>query len=187
MIRRVNTKNMILTAFFTALIAVGAFIKIPNPFFPVPFTLQGVFCACGASSRLKIRLTGGYRLHHHGASRLACVHGTSRPSIYFSAHFRLFTGFIATAYIIGKVSELNEEFTYTKAFASSYAGLFVQYALGISYMYVIYNFYNKSPIGFWALVSAMSLYFLKDIILYSVVASVSVVLRKSLSPILQER
>ena len=34
-------KNMILCALFAALIAVGAFIKIPGPF--VPFTLQYLF------------------------------------------------------------------------------------------------------------------------------------------------
>ncbi|AGI38450.1 hypothetical protein Clst_0347 [Thermoclostridium stercorarium subsp. stercorarium DSM 8532] len=188
MIRRVNTKNMILTAFFTALIAVGAFIKIPNPFFPVPFTLQGVFCALAGlllGSKYGSLAVTVYIIM--GLLGLPVFTAPAGPQYIFQPTFGFLLGFIATAYIIGKVSELNEEFTYTKAFASSYAGLFVQYALGISYMYVIYNFYNKSPIGFWALVSAMSLYFLKDIILYSVVASVSVVLRKSLSPILQER
>ena len=36
--RKITTKDMIMCALFTALIAVGAFIKVPVPV--VPFTLQ---------------------------------------------------------------------------------------------------------------------------------------------------
>ena len=39
--RKITTKGMIMCALFTALIAVGAFIKVPVPV--VPFTLQFLF------------------------------------------------------------------------------------------------------------------------------------------------
>lgn len=39
--QKINTKNLILCALFSALIAVGAFIRIPIPV--VPFTLQFLF------------------------------------------------------------------------------------------------------------------------------------------------
>ena len=39
--RKITTKDMIMCALFTALIAVGAFIKVPVPV--VPFTLQFLF------------------------------------------------------------------------------------------------------------------------------------------------
>ena len=39
--KKINTKDMIMCALFTALIAVGAFIKVPVPV--VPFTLQFLF------------------------------------------------------------------------------------------------------------------------------------------------
>lgn len=39
--QKINTKNLILCALFTALIVVGAFIRIPIPV--VPFTLQFFF------------------------------------------------------------------------------------------------------------------------------------------------
>ncbi|MEG1366136.1 MAG: biotin transporter BioY, partial [Oscillospiraceae bacterium] len=38
---KISTKDLILCALFTALIAVGAFIRIPIPI--VPFTLQFLF------------------------------------------------------------------------------------------------------------------------------------------------
>jgi len=186
-IHRLNVKNMILIALFTALIIVGAFIKIPNPFFPVPFTLQGVFCA----------LTGLLLGAKHGSLAVAVyiIMGLaglpvftmpSGPQYIFQPTFGFLIGFIATAYIIGKVSESDRNFTYVRAFAASYLGLLIQYIIGILYMYMIYNLYSKNPVGFWALVSGMSLYFLKDVILYTIVASVSVVLRKRIILLLQD-
>lgn len=188
MIHKLNTRNMILIALFTALITVGAFIKIPNPFFPVPFTLQGVFCAL-AGLLLGPKL-GSYAVGLYiamGLVGLPVFTLPSGPQYIFQPTFGFLAGFVATAYIIGKVSESEGAFTHLKAFSASYLGLLVQYAIGIIHMYIIYNFYRQSPTGFWALVSSMSLYFLKDIILYSLIASVSVVLKKRMAPVLQDR
>ncbi|NLM11808.1 MAG: biotin transporter BioY [Clostridiaceae bacterium] len=181
MIHKFNIKSMILIALFTALIAVGAFIKIPNPFFPVPFTLQGVFCAFAGlllGSKRGACSVGLYVIM--GLMGFPVFTLPSGPQYIFQSTFGFLIGFIATAYIIGKGSEISGSFTQIKAFAASYLGLFVQYLIGIVHMYVIYNFYNKSPIGFWALVSSMSLYFLKDLMLFSFVASVSPIIKKRL-------
>lgn len=188
MVHNSKTRNMILVALFTALIIVGAFIKIPNPFFPVPFTLQGVFCAMAGLLLGSKYGSGAVALYIvMGLAGLPVFTMPSGPQYIFQPTFGFLIGFAATAFIIGKVTELNSAFTYVKAFMASYLGLIVQYALGILHMYLVYNFYNKSPIGFWALASSMSLYFLKDLILYSVVASISVVLRKRMVPILHNR
>lgn len=40
---RTHTRQMILAALFTALTAIGAFIKIPIPPYPIPMTLQTAF------------------------------------------------------------------------------------------------------------------------------------------------
>ena len=39
--KHLNTRNLILVALFTALTAIGAFLRIPMPM--VPFTLQNLF------------------------------------------------------------------------------------------------------------------------------------------------
>ena len=66
--RKITTKDMIMCALFTALIAVGAFIKVPVPV--VPFTLQFLFTMLaglimggrlGASQRWIIRCAGACR------------------------------------------------------------------------------------------------------------------------------
>lgn len=188
MVHNSNIKNMILIALFTALIIVGAFIKIPNPFFPVPFTLQGVFCALAGLLLGSKRGSGAVALYIiMGLVGLPVFTLPSGPQYIFQPTFGFLVGFVATAFIIGKFAESNGSFTHIKAFLASYLGLFVQYVIGILHMYLIYNFYNKSPIGFWALVTSMSLYFMKDLILYSIVASVSVVLRRRMVPILNGR
>jgi len=182
MIQKSGIKIMILIALFTALIIVGAFIKIPNPFFPVPFTLQGVFCALAGlvlGSKRGACAVGLYIVM--GLSGLPVFTLPSGPQYIFQPTFGFLLGFVATAYIIGKVSEPEGSFTPAKAFAASYLGLFVQYVIGILHMYAIYNFYNNRPTGFWALVSGMALYFLKDLILFSFVASVSPVIKRRLA------
>lgn len=179
MIHKLNVKSMILIALFVALIAVGAFIKIPNPFFPVPFTLQGVFCVFAGLLLGSKRGSCAVAIYIiMGLLGFPVFTLPSGPQYIFQPTFGFLLGFIATAYIIGKATEAEGGLTLIKAYAASYIGLIVQYAIGIFYMYLIYNFYNKSPIGFWALVSSMSLYFLKDLILFSFVASVSIMIRK---------
>lgn len=180
-----GTKNMIHVALFTSLITVGAFIKIPNPFFPVPFTLQGVFCAL-AGFLLGSR-KGSYAVILYivmGLAGFPVFTMPSGPQYVFQPTFGFLPGFVATACITGKISESSGNFTYVKAFSASFLSLLVQYITGILYMYMIYNYYNKSPIGFWALVSSMSPFFLKDIVLYSFTAAISVELRKRLIPLL---
>ena len=41
--RKTEIRNIVLIALFAALMIVGAYLKIPNPFFPVYFTFQTIF------------------------------------------------------------------------------------------------------------------------------------------------
>lgn len=177
--QKFNIKSMILIALFTALIVVGAFIRIPNPFFAVPFTLQGVLCAFAGLLLGSKRGSCAVALYIvMGLLGFPVFTLPSGPQYIFQPTFGFLIGFIAAAYIIGKVSECAGGFTQVKAFTASYSGLLIIYIIGILYMYLIYNFYSKSPIGIWALVSSMSLYFLKDMILFIFVAVASVPVRK---------
>lgn len=186
MIHKLTIKNMILISLFVSLITVGAFIKIPNPFFPVPFTLQGIFCAFAGLMLGSKRGACAVALYViMGLLGFPVFTLPSGLQYVFQPTFGFLLGFIATAYIVGKSAELFPETggspSYTlriKAFLTSYLGLIAQYAIGLLYMYMIYNLYNKSPTGFWALVSNMSLYFLKDFILFSVFAAISATVRK---------
>lgn len=177
--RKSSVKKMILVALFSALMVVGAYIKIPNPFFPVLFTFQGVFCAYAGlllGANLGAAAIAVYICM--GLAGLPVFSVPAGPQYIFNPTFGFLLGFLSAAWIIGKISGQRKQITYLKAFAASFSGLFFIYAIGTGYMYLIYHFYNKSPVGFWALASGMALYFVKDFILFLFVAVSSVQIKK---------
>lgn len=177
--QKTNVKKMILVAFFSALMVVGAYIKIPNPFFPVFFTFQGVFCAFSGlllGANLGAAAVALYIVM--GLTGLPVFSSPAGPQYVLNPTFGFLLGFLAAAYIIGRVSERKQEFTRAKAFLASFLGLFVIYGTGIGYMFLIRNFYSNSAVGFWVLASSMSLYFIKDLILFILVAISSVQIKK---------
>lgn len=174
-----SIKKMALVALFAALMVVGAYLKIPNPFFPVFFTFQGVFCAFAGlmlGANLGAASIGLYILM--GLAGLPVFTAPSGPHYVFHPTFGFLLGFLAAAWTMGKISNQKSGFTLLKAFIASFSGLLAIYVIGIGYMYLIYNFYNNTPAGIWALASGMSLYFLKDLILFIAVAILSVQIKK---------
>lgn len=144
-----KVRDMAYCAIFAVLIAVGAFIKIPVPV--CPFTLQFFFTSMagivlgkkkGAISVILYTLLGlaGLPIFAEGGG----IWYILKPT------FGYMLGFIAGAYVTGA---LAEKFRYSKIslFASSLAGLFFVYSLGMIYYYIIGNYLINAPIGIGAL------------------------------------
>ena len=138
--RKLKTKQMVLCSIFTALIIIGAFIKIPLPI--VPVTLQIVFTNLaglvlgsnlGALSVLIYILLGlaGVPVFTSGGG-LAYV---LRPT------FGYLIGFVLGTYVAGKIVEKQEEFSIKRYIAASFVNLAIVYAVGVSYMYFMQNVY----------------------------------------------
>lgn len=173
---------MVLISLFSALMVVSTYLKIPNPLFPVFFTFQPVFCAfaglllgakCGAAAvALYIAM---------GLAGLPVFSAPAGPQYVLNPTFGFLLGFLAAAWIIGKISEQKTEFTTGKAFLASAIGLLAIYTAGIGYMFLILRFYNNSPTGLGTLISGMSLYFVKDLILYLPVAVFSPQIKKRIT------
>lgn len=177
--RNSNVKKMALVALFSALMVVGAFLKIPNPFFPVFFTFQGVFCAFAGlllGAKLGAAAVGLYIVM--GLAGLPVFSAPAGPQYIFNPTFGFLLGFLAAAWIIGKISEMKTEFTIGKAFIASFSGLLAIYTAGIGYMFLIRRFYSDNPAGLGALISGMTPYFIKDLILFILVAVISVQIKK---------
>lgn len=148
--KKLTTKDMIMCALFTALIAVGAFIKIPIPV--VPFTLQFLFTTLAGlilGPRLGAISTGVYvALGLVGLPIFAEGGGiwyVLKPS------FGYLIGFIIGAYITGLISERMKKDNFKGFLAANFAGLLIVYAMGMAYYYVICNFVIDTPIAFWPL------------------------------------
>lgn len=145
-----RTHTLILRALFVALIAVGAFIRIPVPV--VPFTLQYLFTMLaglllgskqGAASVLVYTLLGliGLPVFTEGGG-LAYV---------FKPSFGYIIGFIAGAYVTGAIANAVPSPSYRRTLAANFTGLGLVYLFGMGYYYIISHFYLGTGIGLWPL------------------------------------
>ena len=136
-------RQMILIAIFAALTGIGAFIKIPTPI--VPYTLQYLFCAYSG-----IFLGGRDGLYSQilyisiGLVGFPIFASGGGPAYILQPTFGYWLGFAAGAYIIGVLIEKIKTISFVKIFSTITLGLMMVYAFGVSYMYIIVNFYlNK--------------------------------------------
>ena len=148
---KLSTKSLILCSLFAALIAVGAFIKIPIPV--VPFTLQVLFTTLAGlllGPKLGAISVGIYLLI--GLIGIPVFTQGGGPSYIFQPTFGYLIGFVLGAYVIGLCVEKFKEINFKNLFIASLIGLIVVYVLGVVYMYIIYNFYIGNEMGVWVAV-----------------------------------
>ncbi len=148
--RKFSMRDMTLCALFTALTAVGAFIRIPVPV--VPFTLQFLF------TMLAGLLLGG-KLGAVSVALYAFLGLVGLPIFaegggfwyILKPSFGYIIGFIVASYVTGKMTEKLDGLTFGKILAANFTGLAIVYGVGMVYYYVICNFVINSPIGLWPL------------------------------------
>lgn len=147
--KQLNTRDMVLSAMFIALITIGAFIKVPVP--NMPFTLQFLFTNL-AGIILGANLGGLSVLIYVLAGLIGIPVFTTGggPGYIFYPTFGFLIGFILGTYISGKFLE-NREFNKKNIFLASIINLLIVYVLGMIHYYFISNFYSDSPIGVGAL------------------------------------
>lgn len=147
--KQLNTRDMVLSAMFIALITIGAFIKVPVP--NMPFTLQFLFTNL-AGIILGANLGGLSVLIYVLAGLIGIPVFTTGggPGYIFYPTFGFLIGFILGTYISGKFLE-NREFNKKNIFLASIINLLIVYLLGMIHYYFISNFYSDSPIGVGAL------------------------------------
>ena len=145
-----KTQEMILTAMFTTLTAVGAFIKIPVPV--VPFTLQFLF------TMLAGLLLGGKRgaasvglYMFLGLAGLPVFAGGGGLWYVVNPSFGYIIGFCLAAFVTGKMAEGLSVWTTKNLLAVNLTGLIIVYAVGMAYYYFVSNYLIHTPIGLWPL------------------------------------
>ncbi len=146
-----KTRTICFCALFTALTAVGAFIRIPVPV--VPFTLQFLF------TMLAGLLLGGRRggisvlvYLALGLVGLPIFTEGGGPWYIFKPTFGYLIGFAVAAFVTGRMAERNRENRLSAYLAANFVGLAIVYAAGMIYCYVISNFVLGTPLGLWPLV-----------------------------------
>ncbi len=148
--RGIKAQELVYCGIFTALIAVGAFIKIPVPV--VPFTLQFLFTMLAGlllGSRLGAVSVAVYMIL--GLVGLPVF--TEGGGIWYvlKPSFGYIIGFCAGAYVTGKMVEKAQKLTIAKYLLANFTGLFIVYGMGMIYYYIICNYVIHTPIGVWPL------------------------------------
>lgn len=152
-----TTRQLVRTALFSALTAVGAFLKIPLG--PSAITLQFFFTAmagcllgsgCGALSQLIYVALGllGLPVFTAGGGFSYVLHPT----------FGFLLGLIPAAWVIGRLARSTRSFW--RIALAALAGLAVLYAVGLPYMAMILNGYMGKGMDLSAILWAGMLPFL---------------------------
>jgi biotin transport system substrate-specific component len=171
---KLTTKELLITALFTALMAAGAFIRIPFPLLPV--TLQTFICAL-AGMVLGPRL-GAISMAVYTLLGLAGVPIFAKGggiAYVFDTSFGFILGFIACAAVVGMISSKTKKPSFLNNLKALVPGLIVTYAIGISYMLLIMRVYmGNEQAGLIFLLGANLPYIIKDIVLYIIIAAAGV-------------
>ena len=141
-----RTKNLMYCSLFTALIAVGAFIKIPIPV--VPFTLQFLFTTLAGlllgSKKGTISVAAYMVLDLVGLPIFSEGGGIW---YVFKPSFGYIIGFCIGTYVTGLMAERMKEKTIPGYLAANFTGLLIVYAVGMIYYYLICNYVINTPIA----------------------------------------
>lgn len=145
-----ETKNLVRVSLFVALIAAGAFIKIPVPV--VPFTLQFLFTTLAGillGARLGSLSVVCYILL--GLFGLPIFAGGGGPAYVFQPTFGYLIGFAVGTYVTGTIANRVPQPDTKRLVLADFAGLLIVYAFGMFYYWLIYRFYLGTGIAFWTL------------------------------------
>ena len=144
-----DTKGMVLCALFAALIAVGAFLKIPIPY--VPITLQFLFTnLAGLLLGKKRGLIAVCVYIFVGLVGIPVFTQGGGLGYVFQPTFGYIIGFALGTWLAGLICEHGENNHKTYLLAG-FANFAVVFAIGLPYYYLIVNYYLRKPIAASAL------------------------------------
>ena len=148
--KKLSTREMVLCALFAALIAVGAFIRVPVPV--VPFTFQFLFTMLAGlllGGRLGATSVSLYLMM--GLAGLPVFAEGGGFGYILKPSFGYLIGFCVASYVTGVMANKDAHPTFRRLLLANFAGLAIVYAMGLAYYYVICNYVIGTPIAMWPL------------------------------------
>lgn len=178
--RKSNFYYLTISAMFTALIAVGAFIKVPMPF--LPFTMQTFFTmlACFLLPKKYSAISAGLYLVL-GLVGLPIFTSGGGLGYVLNPGFGYLIGFIVANYFSGHLLERRESLKTTDYFVAGVTNIALIYVCGLLYWYMLANVFTSNSIGLWPLIMNGFLLTLPgDLVKLAVAVPVALRLRKYL-------
>lgn len=152
---KLSSKHIAICGMFSALIVVGAFIKvdIPLPLYTMHFTLQWFFVMMAA-------MLLGARLGSLSVLVYLCIGLMGVPvfaagggiGYVFRPGFGFLLGFAASAFVMGLICEKINKNRYELWIGTSSVGLLIYYTIGAIYFYLIKNIYVGESVAFQKIV-----------------------------------
>ncbi len=149
---KISAKRMITIGLFTALLAIGAFIKVP--FYPVSFTMQ-TFVAVMAGMILGAK-DGAIAVAIYiiiGLAGVPIFTTGGGPMYVFQPTFGYLPGMILAALVSGVLYK-KAGGKFMKVLLSGIAGMLLIYATGVPYLYLMLNYYIGKTTTFAGVLSA---------------------------------
>ena len=163
-----KTRDITMISLFTALIIVGAFIKIQLPICPI--TLQVVFTTMAGvllGGKKGAAAVGVYIIL--GLIGLPVFTGGGGIGYVLHPTFGFIIGFMLGAYLTGTIAQSGEP-TVKRLLIGSLAGLILIFAMGIVYCWAINRFWLSSSVSTWQILSMCLLPLPADIILCGLIS-----------------
>ncbi len=146
-----KVRDLVLCSLFVALVIVGTFIRIPIPV--LPFTLQLLFTMlAGLLLGPKLGATSVIIYIILGLIGIPVFTEGGGIGYIFKPTFGYIVGFAVGAYATGKIANKGKNPSMRRLLIANFIGLFIVYAFGMIYYYIISKFYLASPIGVKAII-----------------------------------
>ena len=148
---RLSLREMILCAMFVALVAAGAFIRIPVG--TDVYTLQFLFTLLAGlllGARLGATAVATYVLL--GLVGVPVFASGGGPGYVLQPTFGYLIGFILQAWYCGAAARRLSARNFKRLLAINGVGIAIVYVIGISYFYFVSNYVIDAPIAVWPVI-----------------------------------
>ena len=148
---RLSLREMILCAMFVALVAAGAFIRIPVG--TDVYTLQFLFTLLAGlllGARLGATAVATYVLL--GLVGVPVFASGGGPGYVLQPTFGYLIGFILQAWYCGAAARRLSARNFKRLLAINGIGMAIVYVIGISYFYFVSNYVIDAPIAVWPVI-----------------------------------
>lgn len=149
--RHISLNEMILCSLFVALVAVGAFVRIPVG--TDVYTLQFMFTLLAGlllGPRLGPTAVMTYILL--GLIGVPVFASGGGPAYVLQPTFGYLIGFVIQAWYCGMASRCLSQRTFKRLLAVNGVGMVIVYLIGISYFYFVSNYVIDAPIAVWPVI-----------------------------------
>jgi biotin transport system substrate-specific component len=167
---KTKTQSVVLIALFAALIAVGAFVKIPLPT-PMPITMQSAFVLLAAFVLGPVNGAASVAVYLVlGLAGLPVFIKGGGIGYIFEPTFGFLIGFVLAAVTSGVSLKFFKKRTLLAYTLAGLIGIVSYYLIGLPYMHVICKYYLHAPMAAKTLFISCFLVFLPGDILTMMIA-----------------